>query len=140
MFYTKVYKPCYGIIFIMLLKKIIIFYSTVISYPVCGRVWSWSITTVDSRQASGGAWRGEGLFTVQNDRLRCGVALPPWSKIPMRSGERCVQPTFYPRGKGWWSIQPDNGETMQLRRRRLSAHVYCTTIDGGGARGPEYEI
>ncbi|CAI6362773.1 unnamed protein product [Macrosiphum euphorbiae] len=39
-----------------------------------------------------GAWRGdgEGLFTVKDDRLsccRCG-SLPPWSKIPMRSGDR----------------------------------------------------
>jgi len=64
-----------------------------LSYPVRGRVWSWSITTVDSGQVVGdGAWRGdgEGLFTVKDDRLsccRCG-SLPPWSKIPMRSGER----------------------------------------------------
>jgi len=80
---------------IMLLKKITIFYSTVISYPMCGRVWSWSIITADSRRVGGGTWRGEGLFTVQNDRLCCGIALPPWSKIPMRSGERCVQPTTW---------------------------------------------
>lgn len=35
-------------------------------------------------------------------------------------------------------MHPGGGETIQ-RRRRLPAHVY-TTMDGGGARGPEYKI
>jgi len=114
---------------IMLLKKFIIFYSSAISYPVCGRVWSSCITTVDSRQVGGGAWRGDGqgLFTVQNDGLCCGGPLPPWSKIPMRPGERCVQQTWGVCGnRWWWSMQPVVVVVNASGRRRDDAALMKT--------------